>query len=351
MAITILSLTIIAMVSNRFVVRGFIAAGVGILLSTIGLDPMLGTERFTFGRTDLSAGIAFMPLLIGMLAFVEVFNQFSKRSRGAPEINVNVQQEKGLTVQDVKDTMPAIMRGTFIGTAIGTVPGLGATIAAFLAYSEAKRNSKTPEKFGKGSLEGVAAPEAANNAVNGANMIPLLTLGIPGDVGAAILIGALLLQGLSPGPMLFQEHLHIVYAIFAGLMVSHVFTVALAIPFIRVATLITRIPSRILFPIVGLFCVIGTYVVNHSLFDVSAMIVFGIIGVIMTRFHFSTVTLLIGFILGPLLEQAVRQTMVMSGGDITVIFRRPISLALLIVTGLLIFLIIRAAKRVPVRKA
>ena len=316
------SLTIIVSVSGDSVIKGLIAASLGIIVSTIGLDAVYGSQRLTFDSYDLMDRVSFIPLLIGLFAIPEVFEFYT--SKIVPHVRSAV-SGASLSFSEFKRCLKSIIRGSLIGVVIGAIPGTGATAAAFISYSEAKRNSPRKDKFGKGEVEGVAASEAGNSGVAGATLIPLLSLGIPGDVITAIILGAFMIHGLTPGPVLFQENLTMVYALFCGILVSSAVLVVVGNTAIRYFSLIAEIPKSILLPIVLMFCVYGAYAVNNSTFDIGLMLLFGLLGFIFNRAGIASAPFLIGFILGPMFEDNLRRTFLISKGDPSIFFRGPIT--------------------------
>lgn len=317
----VFSLTIIAGVSGDDLAKGLGAACLGLLLSTVGLDLVYGTDRLTFGNTELMSGLTFIPVLIGLFAIPEIINFYSKTE--VPH------QQSSLAgghagFADYFRNFKSIFRGSLIGVALGAIPGIGGAPAAFLSYSEAKRNSKNPEKFGKGEIEGVAAAEAGNNGVAGATLIPLLALGVPGDVITAIILGAFMIHGLRPGPLMFQENIDMIYALFMGIMLSSVYLFIVGKASIRIIAKIADVPHRILFPVVLVLCVFGAYAINNTIFDVLVMLIMGVLGYGMLRLRIPAAPFLIAFILGPLLEDNFRQSLLLGRGDFTVFFRTPI---------------------------
>ena len=248
---------------------------------------------------------------------------------------------------EFKRSLRTIMRGTAIGTGIGIIPGIGTGIASFMSYARAKRVSKNPEKFGRGSLEGVAASESGNSAVVGATFIPLLTLGIPGDIITAVIMGAFMIQGFIPGPLLFKDHSQIIYAIFIGFIICDIVYFIIGSIAMKYAAYLSRVPRNILFPVVMLFCVVGSYAIQHSMFDIAIMIFFGILGFFMMKLEFATAPLLIAFILSPIGEIALRQSLLMSSGSLSIFVTRPIALGFLILTVVSIIGIIRSHFKRP----
>ncbi|MBW1972855.1 MAG: tripartite tricarboxylate transporter permease, partial [Deltaproteobacteria bacterium] len=340
-SLVLFALTIIATVSGASLLKGLIAAAFGILFSTIGMDPIAGTPRFSFGYVDMIKGVGLIPMLIGLFAISEVLIQLEKKiSDEIKDIRVKESanpDDNRVTASEMKRCLRTIFRGTGIGTFLGAIPGIGSTLAAFLNYGMAQKASKHPEKFGKGEIEGVAAAESGNSAVCGATLIPLLSLGIPGDIVTAVLLGAFMIQGLAPGPLLFKEHSDIIYALFVGLMVCNLGNLVIGSIGIRFFAKVLKVPSRILYPLILILCFVGTFAVNNSLFDVGAMFSFGLIGYIMRKFDYPLAPLLIAFVLGPMIETALRQGLIMSDGSFIIFLQRPISLSFLILTALSIF--------------
>lgn len=335
--LVLFSLTIVAsLAGSSSLLKGMIAAFSGILVSTVGLDPITTSRRFTFGLVDLDRGIKLLPLLIGLLALSEIFLQieqgFKRERENMGKVPTVEDQGEGLTKRELVTLLPTIFRSASIGTILGAIPGIGSITAAFLGYDQAKRSSKHPEMFGKGSLEGVAAPEAANNAVCGANLIPVVTLGIPGSLSAAVLMGAFMVHGLMPGPMLMQEHPSTLYALFILMLMANAIMYVIARPILKVALHIISIDKAKLFPPILIFCGIGAYGSDLSFFDMKIMFIFALVGYVMKKVDLSPAIFLISFILGPLLENSIRQSLIISGGDFTIFFTRPISLALFLLS-------------------
>lgn len=347
-SLIIFSLMIITAVAGKSLLKGIIAGVLGLIVGTIGLDPMLGTRRFGFGFMQLDEGIALMPMLIGLFAVSEFLINAEKRMTGSKtklyELSDKPEDNK-LSGAEFKSCLKIIGAASAIGTLLGAIPGIGPSIASFASYAQAKKMSKTPEKFGKGAIEGVAAAEAGNNAVVGANLIPLLTLGIPGDIGAAILLGAFMIHGLHPGPLLFKEHTDVIYAIFMALLLANVFAHIFASCYIKIASKIAMVPKWYIFPTVLAFCFVGVYGFNQSVFDIWMTFLFGFLGYIMRKNGFPVAPLLIAFILEPILERAFRQSLLLSSGTLEIFFKNPISLFFLILTAISILLLIRNSFR------
>ena len=316
------SLTIIVSLSGASILKGFLAATLGIMISLIGLDPVYGSQRFTFDDYNLMDGISFVPLLIGLFAIPEVIDFYQRKVASKIVINAS---GKEVSWSEFKRCFKTIVRGSFIGVIIGAIPGSGATAAAFISYSEARRKSPNRENFGKGEIEGVAAAEAGNNGVAGATMIPLLSLGIPGDVVTAIILGAFMVHGLTPGPLMFQDNLSLIYALFIGIMVSSLFLLVVGLGAIKYFSKIADIPKEILFPIIVMFCVYGAYAVNNNTFDIWLMMGFGVLGYIFNKTGIATAPFLIGFILGPMFEDNLRRSLLIGNYDMSIFFRGPIT--------------------------
>ena len=335
------SLTIIAGVSGESFIKGMLAAILGLLLATIGLDLVYGTDRFTFGSPDLMGGLNFIAVLIGLFALPEIFAfvREPKDSHG----DVRRLGHAHVTLGELKRCSKSILRGSLIGVFMGSIPGIGAAPAAFLSYAEARRNSPDKDAFGKGELEGVAAAEAGNNGVAGATLIPLLALGVPGDVITAIIIGAFMVHGLQPGPLLFATNADIIYALFIGLMLSSLLLLLIGGVAIRGFRYIADVPRSLLFPAVLVLCVYGVFAVNNAVFDVAVMFVMGAVGYLMLLFKVPPAPFVIAFILGPLLENNFRQALLMSQGSPEIFVRGPITWLFWLLTLLAVGLILKGA--------
>ena len=327
--------------------KGIVAILLGVLLGCIGLDPITGTERLTFGNAELFDGIGLIPMLIGFLAISEVFTQLEQPIKQLGENILTFSkkpEDNRLSGAERRALLPTLFRSSAIGTVTGALPGLGSTVAAFIAYNEARRTAKKPEEFGRGSLHGIAAPEAANNAVGGANLIPLLAFGIPGDVAAALILGALLIQGITPGPIAFRDNPVPIYAIFSAMLLANLVNYLVGLGFIPLAKRMVSVPKRLLFPAVLVFASAGAYAMRGSLFDVQLMFAFGLVGWLMAKLRFPAVLLLIGFILTPILERSGRQTLILieaADGWLAFIAGRPVLMILLGILAVLTVVIIR----------
>ena len=330
-ALVLFSLTVVAGVSGASLTKGLTAAAVGFIFGTVGLDPMVATPRFTFGAITMMNGISLMAMLIGLFAVSELLVQAetSSKANSSPKFE---RSNASVSWRKIREHFPTIFRGSMIGIVLGSIPGLGSTPAAFLSYSEAKRKSSTPEEFGNGSLDGVAAAESANNATCGGALIPLMALGVPGDVTTAVLLGAFLIHGLAPGPALFSEDIVFVYAMFIALLIAALMLPIIGKLAIRLFSRIALIPRNILFPVIAMLCVMGVYGFNSSTTDLWVMLGFGVLGYYMRKLDFPLAPMMIGFVLEPVGEQAVRQALTISSGNWAVFVSTPIAIAFLSLT-------------------
>jgi putative tricarboxylic transport membrane protein len=327
-ALAIFGLGMIITISGRSLLKGIISALFGLLITIIGFDPLSGVPRFTFGSQNLLGGVTFIPALIGLFGYAQVFRNIEKITILPP---VESKVEKILPkIGEIRSTLKTMIKSAVMGTFIGSIPGTGCDVAAFVTYGEAKRSSKHPEKFGTGILEGVAAPEAGNNAATGGAMIPMLTLGVPGDAVTAVLLGALTIHGLQPGPMLFKDHLDIIYPIFAGMIMAQFILLIVGLSGARVFARLINIDRRILTPVIFFLCVVGSYSMRFSFFDVSLSLVIGVIAYFMEYYDYPVSPILLALILGPMAEQNLRRSLIISHGDPTTFFQRPISAAFII---------------------
>jgi len=346
-ALILFSITVIGGVTGKSMLKGLISGCLGFLVATIGMDPFSGAGRFDFGSLELMKGIAFVPLLIGLFAIPEVLTQLnrSRKMKGKAHIadieTSSSVTDSNLTWGEFKNSFPHMVRGGIIGLVLGIIPGLGATPAAFVSYERAKKASKTPEQFGNGSLEGIAAAEAGNNAVNGATLVPLLTLGIPGDVITAVMLGAFMIFDLKPGPLLFVQHIDLVFGLFCALLMCDIALRIVGTIFIKYAQLITKVPTSFVFPAVAILCVYGSYAINNSVFDILTMFAFGVVGFIMLFMGMSPIPFLIAFVLAPMLEKGLRRSLDISGGDPMIFFQSPIAIIFFIFTILAIISLTR----------
>ena len=324
-AIVLFSLIIISGTTHGVFVKGLIMCTFGIFLSMIGQDPLGGMSRFTFGFFQLKSGIPLLPLLIGLFALPEILSAVGDKTTAYIAGDKSVIKGSRLAWRELKRCTKTIFRSTGIGISLGMVPGVGQVVAAFVGYAAAKKRSKHPETFGKGELEGIAAAESANNAVNGPTLVPLLTLGIPGDNVTAILLGAFVAQGMRPGPQLMVEQAPMMYAILVAMLLANVIFVVLGYLTIPFFARIVSIPKSALLPVTAVFAFAGSYVFRSDPFDLVLLVFFGIFGFIAKKLKFDVTPLVMGFILGPILEYSFGQTVNLAGGSMFsyIIWERP----------------------------
>jgi len=330
-ALTVFALSMLASISGRSSLRNLIAGGVGILIGTVGIHLTTGIERYTFGVNELTEGINFIPVLIGLFATAELLNQ-SQTLHVAYE-RVTAAVVKLPSFKELWSLKITMLRSSCIGTFIGILPAEGATVAAIMGYNEAKRWSKTPEKFGTGTPEGIVGPEAANNAATGGAMVPTLALGIPGSGTTAVILAALIMHGLRPGPYLIRETPEFVYAIFGAMLIANIMFLFIGLGGAKLFSRITLIPPAILWPAVFVFAIIGSFASSSSIFDVWIMMISGIVGFVMLRHGFSPAPLVMGLILGAMVEESLSQSMIILDNEWWRLFESPISLLFFALTA------------------
>ena len=328
---------VLSNVTGTSLIKSLMMAVVGLIIGTIGLDPVTGDARFAFDYAPLLGGIEFVAVAIGLFGIGEVLANV-ERPAEVLEQKVLVPHLRELfpTLQDLKRSIGSILRGAGIGFAVGLVPGPAPVIATYASYMTEKKVSKHPEEFGKGAIEGVAGPESANNSACQSAFIPLFVLGIPFAPPTAILLGALMIHGVTPGPMMISQHPQLFWGVIASMYIGNFILLLLNLPFVPFFANILRIPKNILLPLVILFCITGMYTVNNSVFDIWMMLVFGALGFVMRKWAYEGAPLLLALVLGPKVEAAFRQSLMISHGDFGVFFNRPVSLVFLL--GALIFL-------------
>jgi len=327
-ALALLGILLVATISNGPKVKALIAAAVGLLLATVGRDAFTGAERFTFGNLSLADGIDFVPVAMGLFGVGEILYNLEERHRAvkAPTSVKNVWPSRA----DLKASAPAIGRGSVLGFFLGILPGGGATIASLAGYAVEKKAAKDPSRFGKGAVEGVAGPETANNAAATSSFIPLLTLGIPANATMAIIFGALLIQGVTPGPELINAHPDLFWGVVNSMYIGNILLLIMAIPLIGVFVRILRVRAAILAPITALITLLGAYTIRNSMFDVLLVVVFGAVGYLMKKFGFEPGPLVLAFVLGALLESSLRRSLLVLDGNLLGMMGRPISATLVI---------------------
>ena len=330
-----LGLTILIYLASGSMVKALMMAALGLIIGCIGADMLTNVHRFTLGIPELMDGVGLIPLVMGLFGISEVLLN----------IEVQVKQEilkgkiKNLlpNLQEWKDSAKPIIRGSLLGFLLGILPGAGPAIASFVSYAVEKRVSRHPEKFGQGAIEGVAGPESANNAATGGSFIPLFSLGIPSNSVMAILLGALMIHGVIPGPNLVQQNPDLFWGVVASMYVGNIMLLVLNLPLIGLWVKLLKVPYAILFPLILLFCLIGAYTASNKIVDVYIMIFFGLMGYLLRKYRYEAAPLILAFVLGPMLEDALRQSLIISEGSLKIFFGRPISGTILVFTILLLF--------------
>lgn len=327
-AFALFGISIITSISNGSMIKGVMGGVIGLMIAVIGIDPMDGFPRYTFGTTYLLGGISLVPLLIGLFAFSQVLTtveELHKDTGSAAEIKL---KRTFPTLADIKTIFPTLIRSSLIGTLVGAIPGTGGDIASFISYNEARRWSKRKDKFGTGVPEGIAAPESGNNAVTGGAMIPLLSLGVPGDGATAMLLGAFMAKNIIPGPQLFSSNISQAYQVFGGIAMANVFMAILGFLILRWVIKVVDVPKKYLLPVIVCLCFVGTYSYNHMIQDVVVMLVGGIIGYFAIKHEFTMSAVIIGVILGNMTESNLRRFLLVSQGNMGEIIHHPIAIVL-----------------------
>ncbi len=341
-ALICLAMTIIAGLGTQSLARGLIAAALGVFVGTVGMEPVSALPRFTFGIYQLERGIALIPIGIGMLAFSEIIAQLERRhvqqddNTSCTLAFSSKPEDRFLSWREYRSKIRTLLRSAIAGTAVGAMPGLGAPVASFFAYDQAKKRSKHPETFGKGELEGIAASESANSAVCASSLIPLFTLGIPGNVAAALLIGAFVIHGMIPGPLMFEKNAQFIYSIYGSLIIANVFLLGVGRLGLRAFCRAVQTPPPILYPIIIFTCIMGSYLGAYNVFDVILMLFFAFIAYFMRKFDFSHICFIIGFILTPIWETALQQVIISSQLNPFMFFTRPVAMILMALTAYIV---------------
>lgn len=336
-ALCLFGLSAVVGLSEGNVIKGLIMGLIGLFLSTVGIDATDGVQRFMFGNSQLLAGFRTAAVMLGIFAVSEVLIKCGKQPGQEQAGKAADYQKASIKNRDILRYWRTLLKSSIFGTIIGAIPGTGGTIAAMFSYNEAKRTSKNPEEFGKGSVEGILAPECGNNAVTGATLIPLLTLGIPGDAAVAVLLGALTMQGVTPGAALFQEGSTWVYAIMGGLLLINIFMLIQGQVLIRLFANVTKISMMILLPCIIVLTVTGAFSIANTPFDIFVVIAFGLFGYMMRKLDFPIPPLVIGLVLGNLAETNLRRAMLLSSGNPLIFFTRPLSVLIIAVSMMLLF--------------
>ncbi len=346
-ALMVLGLTAVVSLSDKSLVKGLIAAVVGVMISIMGIDLQTGTERFTFGSVHLLDGIEFLVVALGIFALTEVFFMLL-RGGGGKEQPRNAIGSLKLSRQEVREIAPPIARSSVLGFFTGVLPGAGATIGSFLGYSMEKRLAKDGDTFGKGNIKGVAAPEAANNAACTGSFVPLLTLGVPGSGSTAVLLGALLVMGVSPGPAMLVDRPEVFWGVVASMYLGNIFLLVLNLPLIPLIAKVLDMPRPLLLSLILIFCMLGVYGMSFSVFDLLLLLGFGLLGLGMRLFGFPAAPLILALILGDIMEESMRRALQISGGDWMTFLDKPISRWLLIIA--VASLLLPMAKRFLLRR-
>jgi len=326
-SLTVMCLTMVTYLSKGSFIKALMMVPLGVILATVGMDPFTAAFRFTYGTLKLQDGLGIVPIVMGLFGISEVMINVGTSSH---RIFVKTKIRNLFpSLQDWKDSKFPILRGTLVGFILGALPGMGLS-SPFLSYGLEKKLSKHPEKFGTGVIEGVAAPETCNNAEAQASFIPMLSLGIPANVIMAMFLGALVVYGITPGPLLIREHPDLFWGLIASMYIGNFMLLILNLPLIPVWVQILRVPYSYLFPTILVFCIIGAYSLNNHMGDVIVMAVFGVVGYLMKRYGFEAAPLVLALILGPLLENSLRQSLIISKGSFLIFLTRPISASFLI---------------------
>ncbi len=331
-ALAVFGLSMISSLGSKSVVKNLLGGTIGVFIACIGMDSISGFSRYDFGITHLMDGVSFIPVMIGLFAAAEVFRQAEK---GVRKIVID-RKISGLlpTWKEIKSVKTTLIRSSLIGTFIGILPAEGGTVASFIGYNEAKRFSKEPEKFGTGSLEGVAAAECANNSATGGAMVPTMALGIPGSGTTAVILGALLVHGMRPGPLLFIQHTDVVYAVFIGMFFANLMFLGLGLGGAKVFSQILRVPTYVLSPIILVLCVVGTYALHNNMADVWIMLICGLVGYKMKEYGFAAAPIVLGLVLGELIEISLRRSLIVFDNNAFIFFTRPWALTFIVLTVL-----------------
>ncbi len=333
-ALMVLGLMLVVVLASGSMLKAFAMLGVGLVLSSVGQDVVSGMFRFTYNQPTLMDGFDLGPMIMGLFGVSEVL------------ANINAPAERVIVRTRIKDLLPtkedwrrsigAILRGTGLGFLLGALPGGGAIVSSFASYAVEKKVSRHPEQFGKGAIEGVAGPESANNAASVGSFVPLLTFGIPSNITMAIVMGALMINGVTPGPTLITERPELFWGVIASMYIGNAVLLVLNLPLIGVWVQVLKVPYRLLFPLILVFCAVGSYSMNNNLFDVYMMTVFGVIGYLMKRHGYEPAILVLAFVIGPILEQSLRQSLLLGEGSFAIFFTRPISATLIAIAAILV---------------
>jgi putative tricarboxylic transport membrane protein len=332
-ALMLLGLMMLVGLMGKSLIKGFIAAVFGLLLSFVGIDPISGNTRFTFGVPEFFGGIDFVIVAMGLFGISEILYNADQQHKSDKPAKV-----KGMfpRKEEWAPTMKSIARGTGLGFLIGLIPGANAVLSSLASYALEKKISKNPDSFGKGAIEGVAGPETANNATSGSSLIPLFTLGLPSSPTVAVILGAFIMHGLQPGPKLFRENADFAWAVIASMFIGNVILLIMNLPLANLWAKVAQVPYKILLPLIMMFTMVGAYTVKNSMFDIGLMIVFGVIGYFMKKLDLPIAATVLTLVLGSQLESSLLQSLAISGGTASIFFTRPISLVLIVLTAFIL---------------
>lgn len=335
-ALICVAMTIIAGLGTKSLIRGLIAAAFGILVGMVGIEPVSALPRLTFGVTALERGISLIPIGIGMLAFSEIIMQLERLIGNTEKPEVvsfsDKPEDRLFSLAEYMRYGKTMLRSAVVGSIVGALPGLGAPVASFFAYDRAVKSSPEPDSFGKGNPEGIAASEAANSAVAASSLIPLFTLGIPGNMAAALLIGAFVVHGMTPGPLMFEQNARFIYAVYGSVIIAGILLLLVGRVGLRLFCRLVQVPPLVLYPIIIFTCIMGAYLSQYSTFDVTLMLAFSVLAYFMRKFDYSFICLIIGFILAPIWETSLQQVVIASELDPFMFFKRPVAVLLMALT-------------------
>ena len=349
-ALVVLALVAVATVSRESLARGMAATVVGVMLSTIGIDPLVPVPRYTLGSVNLLVGLPLIPVVIGIFAMTELFHQAGRPpSRAHEHPSARSDGVFGWWREVRRVGWKPFVKNSVIGTSVGALPGAGAAMAAFFAYSEARRSSPEPERFGKGAPEGIVAPEVANNAVTGGALIPLLALGIPGDAVTAVILGGLVIHGITPGPQLFAETADLIAPLFAAYFASYLLILVFGLTLLPLYARITRVPRSILFSAIAPLAVVAAFTSERTTFAIYVAVGIGVLGYVLRRLGYPVIPVLLGLILGPMLESNFRRALILSEGDPLIFISSPISVGLLLAAAGFLLYVVRGQRKASAR--
>lgn len=346
-ALLLVGLTLLIGLGGRSITLSILSGLLGLAIVLPGTDLFTGTTRYTFDRIELYDGLNFVPIIMGLFGLGEILHNVHLRH---VETKNNIKAKSVVSLSDINESKGAIARGSLLGTVLGVIPGIGTVAPTLVSYAIEKRIAKNPDEFGKGAIQGVAGPETTNNAYANSAMIPLFTLGIPASPTIAILMGAFLINGLQPGPALFQENPTLVWGIIASLFIGNAILLVMNLPLVGLWVRILNVPTRILFPLIMIFMLIGSYSINRSMFDIWILIAFGLFGYFAKLIDFPLVPITLTIILGPILEKSLRQSLQISGGSLDILFRSPASTFFICTAGVIILIPILLGVRKAIKK-